>query len=771
MNHGLASARVRSARALRTLAAGSLAAVLVVFAPAGRPASAHAELTRSNPAADSILETAPLRLTLSFSEEPELRFSEIRVVDRQNRQVDRGDLRADPADRLSLITGLRDLAPGTYTVTWKALSAADGHVTRGVFVFTIGLDQVPTGAVVVGTSEGSTATPDEALVRLVGYIGLLLILGAFPFLRWVLLPALAQAGAAYDTTALALHRAWMLQIIGVVVAALAFIATLVAQTATAFSIPLLDAFGGRMLAVALGTRFGMLWWAQVGVVVVLGAIVLLARGKAWPTLLEIGCVFGLGLLLLHALGTHAAAVPDGTPAAVGLDWVHLAGVVTWIGGLAYLLLSLWSLSHSQHRGEAARVAARIVPRFSVVAAICVGSILLTGIYQSWLHVGSFAALVGTPYGQALLVKLALIVPLLLLGAVNLIILRPRLQAAAGREGRGEDLVRRLRQTVAAEIAFAVGVLLAVGVMTSLQPARDALAAQGIERSATVEDVRAAVQVQPGLASVNRFDVFLTDRQGRPLVDAEKVSLRFNMQAMDMGESELVAAPRGDGHYIAQGGNLAMAGPWRVDVLVRRAGRDDVRAPVLVDVAAAPTGNASPARPPLGEGNLVLGIELLVVAVGGVALAVWAFVRRARVLRWAAPLALVTLITGGALMVQGAMARSVNSVRNPIPPVPASIARGGALYAENCAICHGDTGRGDGLAGIALNPRPADFRVHLAAGHTDGQLFDWMTNGFPGTAMPKFKDQLSEEDRWNVLNYIQQSFGPGASPPVSTAVPN
>jgi mono/diheme cytochrome c family protein len=84
------------------------------------------------------------------------------------------------------------------------------------------------------------------------------------------------------------------------------------------------------------------------------------------------------------------------------------------------------------------------------------------------------------------------------------------------------------------------------------------------------------------------------------------------------------------------------------------------------------------------------------------------------------------------------------------------------------MCHGDTGRGDGPVGLGLVPRPADFKIHMAAGHTDAQLFDWISNGVPGTAMPAWKNELSEEDRWNVLNYIQQSFGPGGSAPAASS---
>jgi mono/diheme cytochrome c family protein len=117
------------------------------------------------------------------------------------------------------------------------------------------------------------------------------------------------------------------------------------------------------------------------------------------------------------------------------------------------------------------------------------------------------------------------------------------------------------------------------------------------------------------------------------------------------------------------------------------------------------------------------------------------------------------------------------VTNPIPAGPESLALGRQLYAESCLACHGATGRGDGPAGRALRPPPADFRVHMAAGHTDAQLFDWLTNGVPGTAMPAFKEQLSVEARWHLINFIRTfaaaetpQAGGGASPPSPSAAP-
>ena len=59
-------------------------------------------------------------------------------------------------------------------------------------------------------------------------------------------------------------------------------------------------------------------------------------------------------------------------------------------------------------------------------------------------------------------------------------------------------------------------------------------------------------------------------------------------------------------------------------------------------------------------------------------------------------------------------------------------------------------------GLTLNPSPADLTVHTAPGvHPDGQLFVWITDGFPGnTVMPVFRNILSNEERWHIINYIR-----------------
>jgi putative copper export protein/mono/diheme cytochrome c family protein len=83
----------------------------------------------------------------------------------------------------------------------------------------------------------------------------------------------------------------------------------------------------------------------------------------------------------------------------------------------------------------------------------------------------------------------------------------------------------------------------------------------------------------------------------------------------------------------------------------------------------------------------------------------------------------------------------------------SIAAGEGLFAAHCAACHGAEGRGDGPAGAPLKTTPADLTADHVYAHTDGELLWWITHGI-SPDMPPFGDVLTEEARWNVIDFIR-----------------
>lgn len=93
--------------------------------------------------------------------------------------------------------------------------------------------------------------------------------------------------------------------------------------------------------------------------------------------------------------------------------------------------------------------------------------------------------------------------------------------------------------------------------------------------------------------------------------------------------------------------------------------------------------------------------------------------------------------------------------NPFTASSAVIDSGRTTYQNHCVSCHGATGQGDGPQAISLPWQPANLTEHMVIGkHTDGQVFLWVQNGIPNSAMPAFGQDLSEEEIWQLVTYLR-----------------
>jgi mono/diheme cytochrome c family protein len=95
-------------------------------------------------------------------------------------------------------------------------------------------------------------------------------------------------------------------------------------------------------------------------------------------------------------------------------------------------------------------------------------------------------------------------------------------------------------------------------------------------------------------------------------------------------------------------------------------------------------------------------------------------------------------------------------KNPVPANDASLARGEALYVKECLSCHGAKGKGDGPAARELEKHPGDLTSPKLREQSDGALFWKLTRG--RKPMPSVEKIFTEEDRWQVINYIR-TFAP------------
>ncbi len=715
-------------------------------------AEGHAFLERSDPAANAVLPQVPREVRMWFTEPLEAAYSRAELFDALGRRVatEPSHVGTDPKELVLPLPP--DLPRGTYTVQWRNVSAADGHPQVGFFSFTIGtVADVQVPAPPPPLPVGFAPTWLDALGRGLGLLGLTGLLGALVCWRWVMRPSLEPLAPEQRGRVAGSVRAL----------ALASLVVALSGSLIGLGVQAWNAEGQLSLAGIWGllssSRFGLLWSLRVALLLALGGS--LARRSAWHEPLAgrgvwIRLGLGLAAALAYAAISHAAAQPAGRAAAIAADWLHLIAASVWVGGLLALLVGLILL----RRGETERwreVYALAIPRFSTLAIASVAILALTGLYSAWLQVGNVEALRVTEYGRALLVKLALVLVLLELGAINLLVIGPRLR-------RSVDAPKHFGYTVLAEAVLGVAVLLVVGVLTSLPPARDALAA-GSGRASfhfAEGEVHASLQISPGAVGVNRYTVDLA-LVGQDIPDGTQVLLRVRPPGNLEGVREIKLArhPGTSGQrarFEANGSELSVVGAWKLELIVRRPNAADWRVSVPLEVAQTPPAERQPGPPPrfaglTGAAAVVgLGIAVLLITLG---------LRRRDPQgsgRFLAELgAGLALVCAVALLASRLEQTPGAAARNPIPATPESIATGQELFLAHCAVCHGVSGRGDGPAAAALDwPQiNMDLTAHLYQ-HTDGDLYWWIKEGKIGTPMPGFRARLSDEEVWHIVNYLR-----------------
>ncbi|HEX9495839.1 MAG TPA: copper resistance protein CopC [Candidatus Limnocylindria bacterium] len=508
------------------------AALAIASAAAGASvADAHANYVRSNPAADARLIKPPTEIRIAFSEPPDQKGTVIQVLDEKGVRWDLGTTTASDEPNGSK-AGLRPIGDGGYTVAWTAVSAVDGHETKGSFAFVVGNGPLPSLLDVPNAS--APPSPLEVAGRALSYAGIALTLGTALF-------GLLIHGAADGT-----ERRRERQLFGVAAGAIVLgtIGLVIAQGATLP--PRLEAF--LALRVLAGLAIAATQAPALGPV---------ARRRA---VLAAGLVAALTATLV----SHATAL--GNVKDMTLDLVHILAVSAWSGGVVAFL---WIHLRSSRTDPAAL--ARTTWHFSALAITSVTVLVTAGTLQALDRLVLVQDLVETPYGLALLAKATLLVIVLAIAAFNLLRYGPR--------GDRPSLVRG---TVMESVLLA-GVFVAAGVLTALAPPAQSSGA-GFDQTQHAGPYRIELVVPTTSPGRNRFVVRV--QQGlTPVTRAEKVALRFTMVEHDMGEAELVGEERAPGEYVAIGSPTAMYGTWHVQVIVRLTGRDDVTTLFTVPISA------------------------------------------------------------------------------------------------------------------------------------------------------------------------------------------
>jgi putative copper export protein/mono/diheme cytochrome c family protein len=481
----------------------------------------------------------------------------------------------------------------------------------------------------------------------------------------------------------------------------------------------------------------------------------------------LGAMLGPVVLTLGGMSFAGHAAAEGGPLMGAIDLVHLVGVATWVGTLVGLFLLL---------RRARPAIPEALTRHSRVALVAAPVVVLTGLANSPLLLGSPRELVASDYGNLLLSKAFLFCVAVGIGAMNHFLVR---------FGRA----RRALPLIGIELAVGTLAVLAAAGLVSGQPSvnrqpapvQTSVGTLHLYGEAGESSVHTAIDLPaPGN---QRYQVGVADlATGQPRTDVQRVFLVFTPPADSglAGERVQLNAGNDPGLFGASGAYTPVVGDWQVEVIVRRLGLRDESTSFDVPVAEPrppetlpppDTGVGVPASVstiwiwlPAGLASWLMVLMLLVVAV---VLGLLARQRPGRALAIARVAVVAAAVVLGLAAGSRAMVLAANQVpaaeaakANPVEADQQSLAIGESYYLANCAACHGTDGNGGGPTAERLGWRLPPLGDALPS-LSDGELNYRIAVGTVGTGMPGFASTLAERDRWDLVNYLRDAFDASA----------
>ena len=279
----------------------------------------------------------------------------------------------------------------------------------------------------------------------------MLVAGAILFAVLIAAPAWRGAAGCGAVAIKVRARLAVIAWIGLALAAIAGAAWLVLTAAAMSDLPAAQIFGDGVLWTVLSqTTFGRDWLARFALACALAATLpalLSPRDRKSPRLEIAAAILAAAFAGTLAWSGHAAGGLGGEaivhPAA---DVLHLIAAAAWVGALLPLIALFAAAGADDASLKMARTA---TTRFSILGIVSVGTLLVTGIVNTYYLAGSLPALYGTDYGRLLLIKIALFLAMVAIAAVNRFRLTPRLVQEAS-IAASRDALRRLRRNAAIE---------------------------------------------------------------------------------------------------------------------------------------------------------------------------------------------------------------------------------------------------------------------------------------------------------------------------------
>jgi copper transport protein len=528
-------------------------------------ASAHPFIQETNPNSSSNTPVGTTKIIVHFSEEVELDFSSLQVLDSNGDQIDNKDSKYYDGEN-SLIVTTPPLNDGVYTVTSKVLSKVDGHLVSAAFVFGVGDVKVTNQQ----PPQGESIFLPEAAVRYPGLVGQTIVLG-------VVIASMVVWGTQnkqlirkeLDKIELLHHGKFMsITGIGLILIFISNILMLAVQTirleTSVFNV--------------IQTNFGNTWIIRMVVtIILLGIWFAMDRKKKLSIKNKIPMLAAtLGLIGTSSLIGHGAA--SGEIPAFILDYIHNLVAGIWIGGIIYFVFSLLPSLSQLDDLKREKMTLVLIPRFSIVFIVAVGIVIITGPTLLWFLENDVGLIIGSSYGKLILAKIAIASIMVGLGGY----FQVKIQRSAENDLKSGSIMvyKKLKRSLKFDAVLGIALLGVVALLTNgtlpageIQQAEAQRISYNFHTTEFTANSKFDIDITPFSSGTNTILVKVSDLDDKPLIDSKELKVKISNPQKNIAPIEIPMkiTKQEEGKPIEFQGELTFgfSGEWQIQIEAQR----------------------------------------------------------------------------------------------------------------------------------------------------------------------------------------------------------
>lgn len=556
----------------------------------------HAFVTNSVPSQSQSISMSPKQIDVYFSEPVDLRYSSLKVLDSNGKQVDLGKVNYKGSDESSLEVSVPVLKDGTYTVSTSVLSQIDGHVTDNALVFAVGQAVLPTN--VTSTGPSSTLYLPEALARFPTLLAQVMIVGAAFANLWVW-------GPLSNISALTGPISKIKKNVSKNLATYYVIASIILISSN-FAILYFQAISiSASIIDVLGTKFGTVLVERLVISFIIFGLSLYEYRQfrknefhMFSRLESFGIlIIGITLLATTSLIGHGASSQQVAP--IIMDFVHNLTASIWIGGtfyLAFILIPKLKEFKMEWHYKLSTLSI-LIPRYSSLIVTLLGILVITGPFLLYILEDNLGLVVDSLYGTFLVIKLLLAGLMVILGGYSSVLIYNRVirllkvsQVVSGNPGnsklqneeseterRATYIVVNFRRALLIESILGIALLVSVGLLVNTGiPASEEVQNQsqpGAAQSNQIEqyqstrfvdnNTQVVMSINPFEVGNNNFKISFLDNNGKP-IEIQSAGLKYRQLEKSIGPITADLEKQSTGVFSANA-SFGIPGVWDMEV--------------------------------------------------------------------------------------------------------------------------------------------------------------------------------------------------------------